>query len=188
MGITNTVTLQNLTTQLTGEWNATFTQIPLDRYATSLSLLDCGGQVCPAATPFRCDSGACVEFPSGCGGDRYECPGNGCVLMSGASEFEAYGCACAPFFGGLECNIGDAIPAQPRNQFAVPVGGEITCGQPPSLREKPPFVNLLPTEPNTLQTLLEINNRQTGNSAPLSSLDVAYLRVMPQAAPWGKPL
>lgn len=75
--------------------------------------------------------------------------------MVDASEFgfEVYGCACAPYFGGLDCAAGDALPAQPRVQFRVPAGLEITCGQPPPLREKPPFVNLLSSVPVTLETL-----------------------------------
>lgn len=164
--------------------------MPLTRNTSSLSLLDCEGQVCPAATPHRCKSGLCVAYSSQCTADRFVCPGDGCVQQSGASEFgnDVFGCACAPFFGGLDCSVGDALPATPRRQFGVPAGATIACGQPPPLREKPPFVDLLSTQPITLQTLLEINDRQTGNSAPLSSLDVGYHRVMPQAAPFGKPL
>lgn len=79
VGITTTVTLQNLTTQLTGDWNATFTNMPLARNESRLGFLDCGGMVCPPTRPHRCDSGLCVQFKSQCTGDRYVCPGNGCV-------------------------------------------------------------------------------------------------------------
>ncbi len=189
--IQNTDTIVNRTyyisnfTELTAQWTAIYQNIRLTRKITQIQTDYCPRQSCPTATPFMCPSGKCVQFQSECL-PLYNCPGNGCVQQTDASVFGnlVYRCACAAGFGGDACQYDYCLGATPYFRNGVPGAVECTCGGIPPLRELPPIVNI--GQNYKLSTLVEINNKITGNSAPKSALDVSFLRIKPQAGGWGR--
>jgi hypothetical protein len=193
--ISNTTTLVNKTYFTSNfseleSWSASFYNLQINRTYLPITLLNCaGGQVCEEGiNSFMCLDGSCVQFPEDCD-NRYTCPGNGCVQQTDASVLGnlVFRCACAPGYSGDGCPFGPCQPATPELEVGVPGAEECTCGGPDPLREKPPIVNI-GLRRVTTKTLIELNNRVTSNSAPKSAQDIAYLRVMPQAGPWGRVL
>ena len=181
----NTYLITNLTS-FSHYWTANYQNISLTRRISQIQLNDCPGQVCAKETPYMCEDGKCKQFKTECK-NFYTCPGNGCVQLTDASLVgnDVFSCACAAGFGGSGCEFGECKPAFPENEFSVNAAQECTCGAPPPLREKQPAVLGLYRGGLTLSDINEINNRVTSGSAPKSTLDVDYLRIMPLHAPFG---
>lgn len=178
--VNKTLYIRNLTGL---SYTAFYQDITLSRRVPFYSLIDCPLQTCATTVPFQCPDGSCVATPDGCA-TLYTCPGNGCVEQTDVSNLKAYRCACSPGYGGDGCQYGQCLGATPYQLYGVPASEECTCGGPPPMREKPPILNIF--QILNPQTIVQLNNRITGNSAPRSALDVDYLRIMPQNGPWGR--
>ena len=165
---------------------AFFQGINVNRTQQHQVKLDCGVQVCPTGTPYRCRTGQCVDFLDACD-DHFVCPGNGCVELIDASVLgnRVFRCACAPGFGGNACQFGNTQPARPFDRGAVPPGDVTFAGGPPKLTILPPVDGALPLENMDNGYLLEENERPTGNSIPRGPEDVDYHRVGPISG-WGQ--
>lgn len=183
--VNQTLFVTNLTS-LAQNWTAYYKQIPLLRAQVISQLNNCPGQVCPISTPWRCPNGECVEYQSQCI-NLYDCPGNGCVEITGASSLgnEVWRCACGVGHGGSGCQYGPAKAATPRlgigQAGVVPGGLEITCEGPPPPRLKPGVdENLFVNEP----ILNALNMQDRADSPKKSAEDLDYNLVKP-ISNWG---